>query len=201
MSTDDAPRTSRPVQILLLLLAIGISLAIVWFTNQYQHETAQSGQLRLPRPVRHQHHRQRDVDHSRAGLCGGVRRGSDLRPDRGGHRRRDLARPWANSPATWPARAARRSSRKGRVYEQLHRFMQRHGMLTIFLLGAIPNPDLRCGRPHRRRAAHEGLEIRAGRVGGQVHSAGHDRLGVPERHCRCWSSCSGSKLTTLSTRL
>ena len=29
---------------------------------------------------------------------------------------------------------------QGRLYEQLHRFMRRHGMLAIFLLAAIPNP-------------------------------------------------------------
>ncbi len=43
MSTDDAPRASRRVQILLLLLAIGLSLAIVWFTDQYQHELRRLG--------------------------------------------------------------------------------------------------------------------------------------------------------------
>ena len=39
----DQPRASRPVQILLLLLAIGISLTIVWLTNQYQAELRNLG--------------------------------------------------------------------------------------------------------------------------------------------------------------
>ena len=43
MTTPAAPRTSRRVQFLLLVLAVGLSFAIVWFTNQYQQELRNLG--------------------------------------------------------------------------------------------------------------------------------------------------------------
>lgn len=139
MSPDDAPRISRPVQILLLLLAIGISLAIVWFTYQYQHELRRLGNygylglflisiignatLIIPAPV--------FVMACAAGMIYGpigvgiiAGLGSAI-----GELTGYMA--GAGGKALIP---------KGRVYEQLHHFMQRHGMLTIFLLAAIPNP-------------------------------------------------------------
>ena len=139
MSTDDAPRTSRPIQILLLILAIGISLAIMWFTNQYQQELRNLGNagyvglflislignatLIIPAPV--------FVVACAAGLVYGpigvgivAGVGSAI-----GELTGYMA--GAGGKALIP---------NGRVYEQLQHFMQRHGMLTIFLLAAIPNP-------------------------------------------------------------
>jgi membrane protein YqaA with SNARE-associated domain len=135
----DAPRTSRPVQILLLLLAIGISLAIVWVTYQYQHELRRLGNygylglflisiignatLIIPAPV--------FVMACAAGMVYGPI-GVGLVAGLGsaiGELTGYMA--GAGGKALIP---------KGRVYEQLHHFMQRHGMLTIFLLAAIPNP-------------------------------------------------------------
>jgi membrane protein YqaA with SNARE-associated domain len=139
MSTDDAPRTSRPVQILLLLLAVGISLAIVGITNRYQAELRNLGNygyprlfvisiignatLIIPAPV--------FVIACAAGVIYGpiavgvvAGLGSAL-----GELTGYMA--GAGGKALIP---------QGRRYEQLTRFMQRHGMLTIFLLGAIPNP-------------------------------------------------------------
>jgi membrane protein YqaA with SNARE-associated domain len=139
MSTDDTPRTSRPVQILLLLLAVGLSLAIVWLTYQYQHELRRLGHygylglfiisilgnatLIIPAPV--------FVMACAAGLIYGpigvgivAGIGSAI-----GELTGYMA--GAGGKALIP---------KGRLYERLHHFMQRHGMLTIFLLAAIPNP-------------------------------------------------------------
>ena len=139
MSTDDTPRTSRPVQILLLLLAVGLSLAIVWFTYQYQHELRHLGQygylglfimsilgnatLIIPAPV--------FVMACAAGLIYGplgvgivAGIGSAI-----GEMTGYMA--GAGGKALIP---------KGRFYEQLHQFMRHHGMLAIFLLAAIPNP-------------------------------------------------------------
>ncbi len=139
MNPDDAPRTSRPAQILLLLLAIGISLAIVWLTSQYQHELRRLGNygylglflisiignatLIIPAPV--------FVMACAAGLVYGpigvgivAGIGSAI-----GELTGYMA--GAGGKALIP---------QGRVYEQLHRFMLRHGMLAIFLLAAIPNP-------------------------------------------------------------
>jgi len=136
---SDAPRASRPVQILLLLLAVGISLAIVWFTNGYQAELRNLGNygylglfvislignatLIIPAPV--------FVVACAAGVLYGpigvgvvAGLGSAL-----GELTGYMA--GAGGKAFIP---------QGKRYEQLHRFMQRHGMLTIFLLGAIPNP-------------------------------------------------------------
>ncbi len=139
MSTDDAPRTSRPVQVLLLLLAVGISLAIVWFTAQYQHELRRLGNygylglfiisivgnatLILPAPV--------FVMACAAGLIYGPL-GVGLVAGTGsaiGELTGYMA--GAGGKALIP---------KGRLYERLHYFMRRHGMLAIFLLAAIPNP-------------------------------------------------------------
>ena len=139
MSTDDAPRTSRPVQILLLLLAVGISLTIVWLTNRYQAELRNLGNygylglfvisiignatLIIPAPV--------FVVACVAGVVYGpigvglvAGLGSAL-----GELTGYMA--GAGGKALIP---------QGRLYEQLHHFMQRHGMLTIFLLAALPNP-------------------------------------------------------------
>ncbi len=139
MSADNAPRTSRSVQILLLILAVGISLAIVWFTNQYQQELRNLGDagyvglfvisiignatLIIPAPV--------FVVACAAGMLYGpigvgivAGLGSAL-----GELTGYMA--GVGGKALIP---------QGRRYEQLTRFMQRHGMLTIFLLGAIPNP-------------------------------------------------------------
>ena len=139
MSTDDTPRTSRRTQILLLILAIGISLTIVWFTYQYQHELRHLGNygylglffisilgnatLILPAPV--------FVMACAAGLIYGPI-GVGLVAGIGsaiGELTGYMA--GAGGKALIP---------QGRVYEQLHHFMQRHGMLAIFLLAAIPNP-------------------------------------------------------------
>jgi len=139
MTTDETPRTSRPVQILLLILAVGISLAIVWFTYQYQHELRHLGNygylglfvmsvlgnatLIIPAPV--------FVMACAAGLVYGpigvgivAGVGAAL-----GELTGYMA--GAGGKALIP---------QGRFYERLLRFMQRHGMLTIFLLAAIPNP-------------------------------------------------------------
>jgi membrane protein YqaA with SNARE-associated domain len=144
MSTNDTPRsdaarTSRTQQILLLLLAVGISLAIVWLTNRYQAELRNLGNygylglfvisiignatLIIPAPV--------FVVACAAGVVYGpigvgvvAGLGSAL-----GELTGYMA--GAGGKALIP---------QGRRYEQLRRFMQRHGMLAIFLLGAIPNP-------------------------------------------------------------
>ncbi len=139
MSIDDAPRTSRPVQILLLFLAIGLSLAIVWITYQYQRELRHLGQygylglfvisilgnatLIIPAPV--------FVMACAAGLIYGpigvgivAGIGSAI-----GEMTGYMA--GAGGKALIP---------KGRFYERLHQFMRRHGMFAIFLLAAIPNP-------------------------------------------------------------
>ncbi|HTP09451.1 MAG TPA: VTT domain-containing protein [Anaerolineae bacterium] len=144
MSTDgtprnDAPRTSRRQQILLLLLAIGLSLAIVWFTYHFQHELRHLGNygylglfvisiignatLIIPAPV--------FVMACAAGMIYGpigvgivAGIGSAI-----GELTGYMA--GAGGKALIP---------HGQVYEQLHQFMRRHGMLAIFLLAAIPNP-------------------------------------------------------------
>jgi membrane protein YqaA with SNARE-associated domain len=139
MTTDDRPRASHSVQIILLILAIGISLAIVWFTNQYQQELRNLGNygylglfvisiignatLIVPAPV--------FVVACAAGMVYGpigvgviAGVGSAI-----GELTGYMA--GAGGKAFIP---------QGRLYDRLHRFMQRHGMLAIFLLAAIPNP-------------------------------------------------------------
>ncbi len=134
-----APRTSRPVQILLLILAIGLSLAILWFTYHYKYELQNLGDagyiglffisiignatLIIPAPV--------FVMVCAAGLVYGpigigivAGIGSAI-----GELTGYMA--GAGGKALLP---------QGQLYERLTRFMQRHGMLAIFLLAAIPNP-------------------------------------------------------------
>ncbi len=53
------------------------------------NDTAPSGPVWLPWLVRHQYLPQCHLDHSRAGLCHGLRGGADLRSDRGGPRRQN----------------------------------------------------------------------------------------------------------------
>ena len=136
---SDAPRTSRTQQILLLLLAVGISLAIVWLTNRYQAELRNLGNygylglfaisiignatLIIPAPV--------FVVACAAGIVYGpigvgvvAGLGSAI-----GELTGYMA--GAGGKALIP---------QGRLYERLHQFMRRHGMLAIFLLAAIPNP-------------------------------------------------------------
>jgi membrane protein YqaA with SNARE-associated domain len=137
--SNDKPRASRRAQILLLLLAIGISLAIVWLTYHYQRELRQLGNygylglfiisilgnatLIIPAPV--------FVMACAAGLVYGpigvgivAGIGSAI-----GELTGYMA--GAGGKALIP---------QGRLYERLHQFMRRHGMLAIFLLAAIPNP-------------------------------------------------------------
>jgi membrane protein YqaA with SNARE-associated domain len=139
MTTDDTPRAARTVQILLLILAVGISLAIVWFTNQYQQELRNLGNygylglfvisiignatLIIPAPV--------FVVACAAGMVYGpigvglvAGLGSAL-----GELTGYLA--GYGGEAIIP---------EGKLYHRLQAFMRRHGMLAIFLLGAIPNP-------------------------------------------------------------
>jgi membrane protein YqaA with SNARE-associated domain len=139
MTEPATPRAARSVQILLLILAVGISLAIVWFTNRYQAELRNLGDygylglfvisiignatLIIPAPV--------FVVACAAGMIYGpigvgvvAGLGSAI-----GELTGYMA--GAGGKALIP---------QGKRYEQLTRFMQRHGMLAIFLLGAIPNP-------------------------------------------------------------
>lgn len=135
----DGSRLSRPLQLLLLVLAIGISLGIIWLTNRYQAELRNLGEagyyglflislignatLIIPAPV--------FIVACAAGLIYGpigvgvvAGLGAAL-----GELTGYMA--GAGGKALLP---------QGKRYDQLYRFMQRHGMLTIFLLGAIPNP-------------------------------------------------------------
>ena len=135
----DSSRLSRPLQFLLLLLAVGLSLGIVWLTNRYQAELHNLGDygylglfvislignatLIVPAPV--------FVVACAAGLVYGpigVGVVSGLGAALG-----ELTgyMAGAGGKALIP---------QGRRYDQLRRFMQRHGMLTIFLLGVIHNP-------------------------------------------------------------
>ena len=137
--SNDQPRTSRSVQLLLLLLAVGISLAIVWLTQRYQEELRNLGNtgyiglflisiignatLIIPAPV--------FVVACAAGLIYGPI-GVGLITGLGaalGELTGYMA--GAGGKALIP---------QGKRYMQLRNFMQRHGMLAIFLLGAIPNP-------------------------------------------------------------
>ncbi len=139
VSASDAPRTSRRQQVLLLIVAVGLSLAIVWFTYRFQGELRNLGNygylglfaisiignatLIIPAPV--------FVMACAAGLIYGPI-GVGLVAGAGsaiGELTGYMA--GAGGKALIP---------HGRLYEQLHQFMRRHGMLAIFLLAAIPNP-------------------------------------------------------------
>lgn len=137
--SDDKPRTSRARQLLLLFLAMGVSLMIIWFTSTYQEEIRRFGHagliglfiisiignatLIIPAPV--------FVMACAAGLAFGplsvglvAGTGAALGEITG-----YLA--GYGGEAMLP---------EGRIYQRLHAFMLRHGVLAIFLLAAIPNP-------------------------------------------------------------
>jgi membrane protein YqaA with SNARE-associated domain len=137
--TASAPKRSRLIQLLILILAIGISVAILWFTNHYRHEIKAYGDagyvglfivsiignatLIIPAPV--------FIVACAAGLALGplpvgiVAGGGAALGELTGY----LA--GYGGGAIVPT---------GQLYERLHAFMLRHGMLAIFLLAAIPNP-------------------------------------------------------------
>lgn len=139
MSTNDAPRTSRTVQILLLILAVGISLAIVWFTNHYQEELRNLGNygylglfvisiignatLIIPAPV--------FVVACAAGVIYGPI-GVGLVAG--------LGSALGELTGYMAGYGGEAIIPEGKLYHRLQAFMRRHGMLAIFLLGAIPNP-------------------------------------------------------------
>jgi membrane protein YqaA with SNARE-associated domain len=138
-TTLGATKTSRLGKLLTLFFAIGISLAIIWLTNQYQQEIQGFGNagllglfvvsvignatLVIPAPV--------FVVACAAGLVYGPLQVGVVAA--AGAAIGELTGYLAGygGQAIVP---------QGRFYNWLHGFMQRHGMLTIFLLGAIPNP-------------------------------------------------------------
>lgn len=137
--TTDTPKRSRLGRVLLLVFALGLSLAIIWLTNHYRHEIQNWGHagllglfvisiignatLIIPAPV--------FVMACAAGLAyGPVQVGiatgtgaaiGELTGYLAGY----------GGEAVIP---------EGKLYQRLHAFMQRHGMLAIFLLAALPNP-------------------------------------------------------------
>jgi membrane protein YqaA with SNARE-associated domain len=139
MSTNNTPRTSRTRPILLLLLAVGISLAMVWFTYQYQQELRDLGSASLiglfvvslvgnatlifPAP-------------SFAAACA---MGLVLHPVLVGGVA-GLGATIGELTGYLAGYVGKTVLPAGKLYERLHAFMKRHGMLTIFLLAAIPNP-------------------------------------------------------------
>jgi membrane protein YqaA with SNARE-associated domain len=137
--TPDAKKPSRLGRLLALFFAVGLSLAIIWLATRYQQEIQSWGEagllglfvvsvignatLIIPAPV--------FVVACAAGLVYGplpvgvvAAAGAAI-----GELTGYLA--GYGGQAILP---------QGRFYHWLRGFMQRHGLLTIFLLGAIPNP-------------------------------------------------------------
>jgi membrane protein YqaA with SNARE-associated domain len=130
---------SRLIRLLTLFLAVGISLTIIWVTNRYQHEIRQMGNagliglfivsiignatLIIPAPV--------FIMACAAGMAfGPIQVGITAGA---GAAIGELTGYMAGygGEAILP---------EGKLYQRLHGFMERHGMLAIFLLAAIPNP-------------------------------------------------------------
>ena len=137
--TTDAKKPSHLGRLLTLIFAVGLSLAIIWLTNRYQAEIQSWGEagllglfvvsaignatLIIPAPV--------FVVACAAGLVyGPVQVGLVAAAGAAiGELTGYLA--GFGGEAIIP---------EGRLYHWLQNFMRRHGMLAIFLLGAIPNP-------------------------------------------------------------
>ena len=138
MTTTPA-KPSRLGRLLTLIFAVGLSLTIIWLTTRYQQEIQSWGEagllglfvvsiignatLIIPAPV--------FIVACAAGLVYGplpvgvvAAAGAAI-----GELTGYLA--GYGGQAILP---------QGRFYHWLRGFMQRHGLLTIFLLGAIPNP-------------------------------------------------------------
>lgn len=132
-------KRSRLGRLLALFFAIGLSLAIIWLTTRYQQEIQSWGEaglwglfivsaignatLIIPAPV--------FVVACAAGLVYGPLQVGVVAA--AGAAIGELTGYVAGygGQAILP---------QGRFYNWLRGFMQRHGLLTIFLLGAIPNP-------------------------------------------------------------
>ncbi len=137
--TREAKRPSRVGRLLTLVLAIAISLAIIWLTQRYQEELKNLGDagliglfvvsivgnatLIIPAPV--------FVVACAAGLAFGPIQVGIV--SGAGAALGEITGYMAGygGEAVLP---------EGKLYQRLHAFMERHGMLAIFLLAAIPNP-------------------------------------------------------------
>ncbi len=137
--TTETKKTSNLGRLLALVFAVGLSLGIIWLTSRYQHEIQSWGEagllglfavsvvgnatLIIPAPV--------FVVACAAGLVYGPLQVGLVAA--AGAAIGELTGYLAGygGQAIVP---------QGRFYNWLRGFMQRHGMLTIFLLGAIPNP-------------------------------------------------------------
>jgi membrane protein YqaA with SNARE-associated domain len=137
--TTDTQKPSRLGRLLTLLFAVGLSLAIIWLTTRYQQEIQSWGEaglwglfivsvignatLIIPAPV--------FIVACAAGLVYGPLQVGVVAA--AGAAIGELTGYLAGygGQAIVP---------QGRYYNWLRGFMQRHGMLAIFLLGAIPNP-------------------------------------------------------------
>jgi membrane protein YqaA with SNARE-associated domain len=139
MTTETTAKKSRGAQFLTLLLAVGISIAIIILTNQYREQVQNLGNagylglfvisvignatLFFPAPV--------FIVACAAGLAlgpipVGIVAGA-------GAAIGELTGYFAGygGEAILP---------EGQLYQRLHAFMDRRGMLAIFLLAALPNP-------------------------------------------------------------
>ena len=137
--TTEAKKSSRPGRILTLILAVGISIAIIGITNRYQQEIQNLGNagliglfvvsvignatLIIPAPV--------FVVACAAGLAfGPVQVGIVA----------GLGAAIGELTGYMAGYGGEAIIPEGNLYHRIHAFMQRHGMLAIFLLAALPNP-------------------------------------------------------------
>ena len=137
--TTDTKKKSRLGQILTLVLAVGISLGIIWLTNHYRREIHHFGHagyiglfvisiignatLFIPAPV--------FVVACAAGLAyGSIPVGIVA----------GLGSALGELTGYMAGYGGGAMVPEGQLYQRLHRFMQRRGMLPLFFLAAIPNP-------------------------------------------------------------
>jgi membrane protein YqaA with SNARE-associated domain len=137
--TTEAKKSSRIGRILTLVLAVSISIAIIWMTNRYSAEIERlrelgylglfiisvigNATLIIPAPVFVVACAMGQVlDPVPVGIVAGLGAAiGELTGYMAGY----------GGEAVIP---------EGDLYQRLRAFMQRRGMLTIFLLAAIPNP-------------------------------------------------------------
>lgn len=137
--TTEAKKSSRTGRILTLVLAVSISIAIIWLTNRYSAEIEKlrelgylglfiisiigNATLIIPAPV----------------FVAACAMGQVLNPIPVGIVA-GLGAAIGELTGYMAGYGGEAIIPEGKLYQRLHAFMERHGMLAIFLLAAVPNP-------------------------------------------------------------
>ena len=137
--TTEAKKSSRFGRILTLILAVGISLAIIWLTNRYSAEIEKLRELGYLGLFIISIIGNATVMIPAFPFAAACAMGQVLNPVSVGIVA-GLGAAIGELTGYMAGYGGEAVIPEGNLYHRIHAFMQRHGMLAIFLLAAIPNP-------------------------------------------------------------